>query len=310
MKSSRTKTPNTKTIPSQARFHLALKKNYNQMKTSLILAGIIGLSLTVSCVSKKKYTELESNLFRTQTELAVSNQEKTELEEKMSAIEARVAEYNSRINSLRETNDQLSEKNSGMLSIEGAAVMSKNSKTKMKETLTKIDPSLLAGAKTLEDSVNLAIGHNIRQNFTDQGGDADDIQIDIDKTVVMISISDKLLFTTGSYRINSKAEPLLKKLAEVINAEPSLQVMIEGHTDSRTISTPALEDNWDLSVKRATSIVRMLQLKYQVAPEKMIAAGRSSYMPLVENDSKDNMALNRRTRIVLIPDLDMFFSML
>jgi chemotaxis protein MotB len=310
MKSSRTKTPNTKTIPSQARFHLALKKNYNQMKTSLILAGIIGLSLTVSCVSKKKYTELESNLFRTQTELAATNQEKAELEEKMSAIEARVAEYNSRINSLRETNDQLSEKNSGMLSIEGAAVMSKNSKTKMKETLTKVDPSLLAGAKTLEDSVNLAIGHNIRQNITDQGGDADDIQIDIDKTVVMISISDKLLFNTGSYRINSKAEPLLKKLAEVINAEPSLQVMIEGHTDSRTISTPALEDNWDLSVKRATSIVRMLQLKYQVAPEKMIAAGRSSYMPLVENDSKDNMALNRRTRIVLIPDLDMFFSML
>jgi len=228
----------------------------------------------------------------------------------MTAIEARVAEYNGRINSLRETNDQLNETNSGMLSIEGAAVMSKNSKAKMNETLTKVDPTLLAGAKTLEDSVNLAIGHNIRANITEQGGDEDDVQIDIDKTVVMISISDKLLFNTGSYRINSKADPLLKKLAEVINAEPSLQVMIEGHTDSRTISTPALEDNWDLSVKRATSIVRALQLKYQVAPEKMIAAGRASYMPLAENDSKENMALNRRTRIVLIPDLDMFFSML
>jgi chemotaxis protein MotB len=280
------------------------------MKKSFILAGAIGLILTSSCVSKKKYTELESNLFRTQSELAVTNQEKAELEEKMSAIEARVAEYNSRINSLRETNDQLNEKNNGMMSIEGAAVMSKNSKAKMKETLTKVDPTLLAGAKTLEDSVNLAIGHNLKQNITEQGGDTDDVQISIDKTVVMISISDKLLFNTGSFRINSKAEPLLKKLAEVINAEPSLQVMIEGHTDSRTISTPALEDNWDLSVKRATSIVRMLQLKYQVAPEKMIAAGRASYVPLVENDSKENMALNRRTRIVLIPDLDMFFSML
>ncbi len=279
------------------------------MQKSLILAGIIGLSLTFSCVSKKKYTELESNLFKTQTELALTNQEKADLEEKMSAIEARVAEYNSRINSLRETNDQLTESNGSMLSIEGAAVMSKNSKAKMKETLSKVDPALLAGAKTLEDSVNLAIGHNIRQNISAQGDD-DDVQISIDKTVVMISISDKLLFNTGSYRINSKADPLLKKLAEVINAEPSLQVMIEGHTDSRTISTPALEDNWDLSVKRATSIVRMLQLKYQVAPEKMIAAGRASYMPLAENDTKENMALNRRTRIVLIPDLDMFFSML
>jgi len=279
------------------------------MQKSLILAGVIGLGLTFSCVSKKKYTELESNLFKTQTELALTNQEKAELEEKMSAIEARVAEYNSRINSLRETNDQLTESNGSMLSIEGAAVMSKNSKAKMKETLSKVDPALLAGAKTLEDSVNLAIGHNIRQNISAQGDD-DDVQISIDKTVVMISISDKLLFNTGSYRINSKADPLLKKLAEVINAEPSLQVMIEGHTDSRTISTPALEDNWDLSVKRATSIVRMLHLKYQVAPEKMIAAGRASYMPLAENDTKENMALNRRTRIVLIPDLDMFFSML
>jgi len=279
------------------------------MQKSLILAGVIGLGLTFSCVSKKKYTELESNLFKTQTELALTNQEKAELEEKMSAIEARVAEYNSRINSLRETNDQLTESNGSMLSIEGAAVMSKNSKAKMKETLSKVDPALLAGAKTLEDSVNLAIGHNIRQNISAQGDD-DDVQISIDKTVVMISISDKLLFNTGSYRINSKADPLLKKLAEVINAEPSLQVMIEGHTDSRTISTPALEDNWDLSVKRATSIVRMLQLKYQVAPEKMIAAGRASYMPLAENNTKENMALNRRTRIVLIPDLEMFFSML
>src|SRR5690606_16601419 len=114
----------------------------------------------------------------------------------------------------------------------------------------------------------------------------------------------------GSYRINPKAEPLLKRLSEVINTEPSLQVMIEGHTDPRTISTAVVQDNWDLSVKRATSIVRELQLKYSVAPEKMIAAGRASYLPVVENDTKENMALNRRTRIVLIPDLDMFFAML
>lgn len=281
------------------------------MKNSLILAGVFGLTLTVSCVSKKKYTELESNLFKTQNELAMTNQEKAELEEKMTAIEARVAEYNSRINSLRDMNDQLTETNNGMLSIEGAAVMSKNSKTKMRETLAHVDPAKLAEAQTLEDSVNLAVEYNLKKNITEQTeGGEEDVTIDIDKTVVMISVSDRLLFNTGSYRINSKADPLLKKLAEVINSEPSLQVMIEGHTDPRTISNGVLEDNWDLSVKRATSIVRKLQLQYRVAPEKMIAAGRASYMPLVENDSKENMALNRRTRIVLIPDLDMFFAML
>lgn len=267
--------------------------------------------MMVSCVSKKKYTELESNLFQTQTELANTNQEKAELEEKMTVIEARVAEYNNRINSLRTMNDELTTTNDGMLSLDGATVMSKNSKVKMNETLALVDQSKLAEAKTLEDSVNLAVEYNIKKNITDNtGGEDDDIQIDINNTVVMISISDKLLFNTGSYKINSKADPLLKKLAEVINAEPSLQVMIEGHTDPRSISTGVIQDNWDLSVKRATSIVRKLQMDFNVAPEKMIAAGRASYVPLVGNDSPENMALNRRTRIVLIPDLDMFFAML
>jgi chemotaxis protein MotB len=291
---------------------LCLKKtNYNPMKNSSFLALVMGIALMASCVSKKKYTELESNLYQTQSQLALSEQEKAKLEEKMTAIEARVDSYNERINSLRAMNEGLETANNSMLSLEGAAVMSKNSKAKMNETLRQIDPEKLAQAKTLEDSVNLAIGYNLKKNITaGNGGDDDDILINIDKTVVMISVSDKLLFNTGSFRINSKAEPLLQKLAEVINAEPSLQVMIEGHTDSRSISTQVLEDNWDLSVKRATSIVRMLQLKYQVSPEKLIAAGRASYAPLVDNDSQENMALNRRTRIVLIPDLDMFFAML
>jgi chemotaxis protein MotB len=241
----------------------------------------------------------------------MTNQEKAELEEKMAIIEARVAEYNARINSLRDTNDALTLQSDGMYSLEGATLMSKKSKEKMKATLAKVDPAKLAEAKTMEDSVNLAVAYNLKQNITDTGEEGtDDIEISIDKTVVMISVSDKLLFNTGSYRINSKADPLLAKLAELINAEPSLQVMIEGHTDPRTISTGVVEDNWDLSVKRATSIIRKLQNDYQVAPEKMIAAGRASYMPLVDNDSPENMAINRRTRIVLIPDLDMFFAML
>jgi len=282
------------------------------MKKSLIITGLLSATVMVSCVSKKKYTELESNLFRTQTELATTAQEKAELEEKMQIIENRVAEYNSRINSLRDTNDALTIQNDGMLSLEGATVMSKNSKEKMKQTLTNVDPALLAGAQTLEDSVNLAVEYNLKKNITStsEDGQEDDIEISIDQTVVMINVSDKLLFNTGSYRINSKADPLLQKLAELINAEPSLQVMIEGHTDPRTISTGVVEDNWDLSVKRATSIVRKLQEDYKVAPEKMIAAGRASYMPIVDNDTPENMAINRRTRIVLIPDLDMFFAML
>jgi len=281
------------------------------MKNTLILTGILSATLMVSCVSKKKYTTLESNLFQTQSQLALTNQEKAKLEEKMSIIEARVADYNARINSLKDTNDQLTLQNDGMLTLEGVTLMSKNNKEKLKATLAKVDPSKLANARTMEDSVNLAVEYNLTQNITDSTMEnSDDIKITIENTVVMISVSDKLLFNTGSYKINSKANPLLAKLAEVINSEPSLEVMIEGHTDPRTISTGVVQDNWDLSVKRATSIIRKLQNDYNVAPEKMIAAGRASYMPLVENDSPENMAINRRTRIVLIPDLDMFFAML
>ncbi|MBA3985861.1 MAG: OmpA family protein, partial [Flavobacteriales bacterium] len=189
------------------------------------------------------------------------------------------------------------------------ALMNKTTKDNMRKTLTKVDPTLLQNARTLEDSINLAVSYNIKQSLTNKE-DSEDVQIDIDKTVVMISISDKLLFNTGSYRVSNKADNLLQKLADVINSEPSLEVMVEGHTDPRSISTAVVEDNWDLSVKRATSIVRLLENKYNVAPNKLIAAGRGSSIPLVDNDNKENMAKNRRTRIVIIPDLDKFFALL
>ena len=138
----------------------------------------------------------------------------------------------------------------------------------------------------------------------------DDIADNIDETAVMISIDDNMLFNTASYRLSSKADAILKKLADVINSEPSLEVMVEGHTDSRTISTANIAENWDLSVLRATSVVRELQDKYDVDPAKIIASGRSSYQPLVSNDSKENMAKNRRTRIVILPNIDKFFALM
>ena len=219
----------------------------------------------------------------------------------MSNIEARVTEYNEKINSLKEIND------SQMTSVDDVAVMSNNTKQKMRQTLAKVDPSKLSQAKTLQDSMNLAVSYNLKKSISD---DENDIDVSIDKTVVMINISDKLLFNSGSYRVSNKADNILGKLAEVINSEPSMEVMVEGHTDSRTINTEMFRNNWDLSVKRATSVVDILQNKYGVDPAKMIAAGRSSYLPLVENDSKENMSKNRRTKIVIIPNLDKFFALL
>ncbi|MBQ4915141.1 OmpA family protein [Maribacter sp. MMG018] len=267
----------------------------------LSVVGVLSLALLTSCVSKKKYVALEDSLSQTQSRLTKTQVEKEELEAKFAKIEARVQEYNSKINSLKEMND------SQFTSVDDVAVMSNNTKAKMRKTLQNVDPAKLAGAKTLQDSMNLAVSYKLKQSISD---DNEDVDVSIDKTVVMINISDELLFNTASYRVSSKAENILKKLAEVIKSEPSMEVMVEGHTDSRTINTPVIADNWDLSVKRATSIVRELQNKYGVDPKQLIAAGRSSYLPLVENDTKENMAKNRRTRIVILPNLDKFFALL
>ncbi len=267
----------------------------------LAVAGILSIALLASCVSKKKYVALEDNLSETTSMLTKTRVEKEELEDKFAKIEARVAEYNSKINSLKEIND------TQYTTVDDVAVMSNNTKANMRNTLKNVDAAKLAQATTLQDSMNLAVSYKLQQSISDEN---DDVNVSIDKTVVMINISDELLFNTASYKVSNKADKILKKLAEVIKSEPSMEVMVEGHTDARTINTPMVTDNWDLSVKRATSIVRELQKQYDVNPTQLIAAGRSSYLPLVANDTKENMAKNRRTKIVILPNLDKFFALL
>lgn len=272
-----------------------------KMNTVALLGATI---LTVSCVSKKKYTELETRYDDTRVSLTKTQVEKEELEAKYSAIENRVADYNSKINSLRDDNYQKLDL------VENLAVMSESTKDKMRETLSKVDQNELAQAKSLEDSMNLAISYNLKKNLDDSVGKDEDIQVDIDETVVMINVSDKLLFNSGSYRVSNKADGLLKRLADVINSEPAIEVMVEGHTDDQTVKPGAyIKDNWELSVERSTAIIRELQDKYNVNPAKLIAAGRSSYLPLVDNATKEDRAKNRRTRIVILPNLDKFLSM-
>ena len=269
--------------------------------TIVVLAALLG-----SCVSKKKYVELEQDLSETKGELQKTTVEKEELEAKFAKIEKRVVEYNTKINSLQEKNDaQL------VLVEDNLTVLSKNTRDNMNATLAKIPAEELAGAKTLKDSMNIAISYNLKKSIsTTDLEETGEININIDQTVVMISVADSLLFKSGSYRVSSKAYGLLQKLAEVINSEASMDVMIEGHTDSKTIHTDGIEDNWDLSVKRSTAIARLLQNKYEVDPSRLIPAGRSSYVPLTDNDSRESRARNRRTNIIIMPNIDKFFALL
>ncbi|SDS55868.1 OmpA/MotB family protein [Winogradskyella sediminis] len=278
-------------------------------KISILLVAAVILS---SCVSKKKYLELEQQHGETVSELTKTRVEKEDLETKFAVIEARVNQYNSKIQSLNEDVEGLTIENKAKFQVsEDGTVASGASKEKMRETLKNVDAVKLAGAKTLKDSMNLAVQYNLSKAMDTSDLDEDaDIAVDINETVVMISIADDMLFNTASYRVGNKADKILKKLADVINSEPSLDVMVEGHTDSRSINTDKIADNWDLSVLRATSVVRKLQNQFKVAPEQLIASGRSSYQPLVENNSSTNRAKNRRTRIILMPNIDKFFAMM
>lgn len=278
-------------------------------KISILLVTAI---LFTACVSKKKYVALEQENGQIKSELTKTRVEKEELEAKFAKIQARVDEYNSKINSLTDQNVSLKMENDVKFEAVGdAAVISNDAKAKMRQTLAKIDPVHTANAKTLKDSMNLAVSYNLQQSLDNSNLNEDeDIAIDIDETVVMISISDKMLFNTASYRVSNKANDILQKLADIINSEPSIEVMVEGHTDPRTINTGKIADNWDLSVLRATSVVRKLQNDYGVAPEKLIASGRSFYQPVVDNDTKENQAKNRRTRIVILPNINKFFALM
>jgi chemotaxis protein MotB len=278
-------------------------------KLSILFAVAFLLS---SCVSKKKYLALEQENGEIKSELSKTQVEKEDLENKFAVIEARVNDYNTKIQSLNEDVEGLTIENKAKFQVsKDGTVTSGASQEKMRETLKNVDPEKLALATTLKDSMNLAVQYNLNKaiNTSDLNEDAD-IVVDINDTVVMISIADNMLFSTASYRVGNKADKILKKLADVINSEPSLDVMVEGHTDSRSINTDKISDNWDLSVLRATSVVRKLQNQFKVAPEQLIASGRSSYQPLVENDSRDNRSKNRRTRIILMPNIDKFFAMM
>lgn len=274
----------------------------NMKNISLVVVAAIVLS---SCVSKKKYTALERENGEITSALTKARVENEELESKFAQIQARVDTYNSKINQLTEENDVKFE------AVGDVAVISNATKVKMRETLKNVDPAVLAQANTLQDSMNLAVSYTLQKSIDNNTLNEDeDIAINIDETVVMISISDKMLFNTASYRLSGKADGILEKIANIINSKPSLEVMVEGHTDPRSINTEKIADNWDLSVLRATSVVRKLQNNYNVAPEKLIASGRSSYMPIADNETKENRAKNRRTRIVILPNINKFFALM
>lgn len=271
----------------------------------LLLLSIAGLFLLPSCVSKKEYAALEAKQKETQDLLNSATVKLNScLEERASAM-ARATALEDRIADLRKSNENLiqSNKELTMLTAKGAENVEKSLES-LKEKDLRI--SRLQDAVTKKDSVMLALVTSLKKEV---GINDPDIEVNVEKGVVFISIADKLLFKSGSYTVTSRAQEILGKVAKVINSKPNFEAMVEAHTDNVPYQKDLLLDNWDLSVKRATSVVRVLE-DLKVNPQQLIAAGRSYHVPLVANDTPENRAKNRRTRIVVLPKIDEFYEMI
>ncbi|MDG1528674.1 MAG: flagellar motor protein MotB [Polaribacter sp.] len=280
-----------------------------------ILLSLAVVLLLASCVSKKDYVALEAANQKATDELLAVRANLTKCLIETEKNQTLASSYKSKISDLEVTvKDLQKDKRKTLEFVDNLTVLTKGANDNIKETLIQLSKKdqyikYIQRAMTKKDSLNLAVAFHLKKELK-EGLDDEDIEINVEKTVVFISISDKLLFKSGSYNVTEKAYKVLEKVATVINGQPNMDVMIEGHTDSKSIKTEFLQDNWDLSAKRATSIARILQNRFEVTPGRLIAAGRSSYVPLAPNDSEANMAKNRRTKIIIMPRLDQFFELL
>ncbi|MBO6881286.1 OmpA family protein [Winogradskyella sp.] len=270
----------------------------------LMLLSVCSMVLLASCVSKKEYAALEAKHQETQDLLNSATVKLNKCLSDAAAANARVETMKDQLADMRKSNEALIKSSQDLteLTSKGAENLEKSLES-LRESNLKI--TRLQDALSRKDSVTLAIVTSLKKEV---GINDPDIEVNVEKGVVFISIADKLLFKSGSYTVTNRAKEILGKVAKVVNSKPNFEAMVEAHTDNVPYSKPPLLDNWDLSVKRATSVVRVLE-DLEVNPQQLVAAGRSYHVPLVENDTAENRSKNRRTRIVVMPKIDQFYEM-
>jgi len=284
-----------------------------QFKKIVILILLVTPFL-FSCVSRKKletavsnYDTLMISFNSLQGDLNKCNEDKNALQRQKSGLESDVANLNRQIEFLKQYNTQ------ALKQLEDLSVISSSQAESIKKSLENIGAKdtyiqTLQQQMARKDSLNMVLVMNLKGAIGDLNDK--DINIKVDKGVVYIDISDRLLFASGKYAVTDQAKAVLGKVAAVLKNQPDIEFMVEGHTDNVPYRSGLLLDNWDLSVKRATAVVRILQNEYGLEPAKMAAAGRGEYKPIADNGSTDGKATNRRTRIVILPQLDQFFKLL
>ena len=278
------------------------------------MVALLSLIIFGSCVSTKKFKEQGNQFSQEKLAHSATQQDLTNCSNKVRADDQMISDLKIQLAAALEQTTFMKENNTQALKqLENLSVISSSQAESIKKSMENMgvkDNMIFSLQSSLaqRDSLNMALVLNLKGvlgNLEDK-----DINIKVEKGVVYIDISDKMLFKSGSYNITDKASEILGKVATVLKNQKDIEFMVEGHTDNVPFRKGDLVDNWDLSVKRATAVVRVLQEKYGLDPAKMTAAGRSEYQPLDSNDNQDGKAANRRTRIVILPELDQFFKLL
>lgn len=272
-----------------------------------IIIMIAAPLLLGSCVSRKKYN-------KTIAEYGRLNTLEQSCREALKKAQLQNSSLESQNNALKAQVDYLKQNSNQVLNaLQDMSVLSAKQAESIKQSLENISEKdsyirNLQSAIARKDSINLVLVMNLKGSLDDINDK--DINIKVEKGVVYIDISDKLLFNSGKYQVTENAKVVLGKVAKVLNAYPDIEFMVEGHTDTVPIKTDCMDDNWDLSVKRATSVIRLLHKQYNISPARMTASGHSEYVPVATNTNAEGRALNRRTRIIILPQLDQFFKLL
>jgi len=300
------------------------------MRTTLKLCFLLFLGLSLfSCVTKKKYLSLQTQLDLANKDLGKCGESLNDYLNRLSACEQEKERLKGDIrtaqNALQLREEQIvdlreqiadikSLRDKQVTQVGDLTVLSQSANENIRETLSQLEKKdkyiqLLQAAKTKADSINLALAVNLK-GVLSEGLDDKDVEVKVDKTVVFVNLSDKMLFQSGSSNLTPRASEVLGKIAKIVESRPELEVMVEGYTDNVPIKNACMDDNWDLSVKRATSVVRVLQKNFNVNPNRLIAAGRGEYNTLASNSTDAGRSTNRRTRIIILPKLDQFCDLL
>lgn len=282
------------------------------MKKILSFIGILGFTLAVSsCVSKKQFTDLQTNYTQLQTKHSA-------LQEEYNGAKVKLAEYTSDSKSLaarlaeeQQRNKELKEAYAKLQGSYQSNVQQGN--VNISKLVDEINASnkfikQLVDAKTKSDSLNQVLTNKLTRSLSRT--EANDVDVQVIKGVVYISLADNMLYKSGSYEIGDRAGETLSKIAKIITDYKDYDVLVEGNTDNVPISQKNIRNNWDLSALRASSVVQALQTRYGVDPKRLTAAGRGEYNPVASNDSAVGKQRNRRTQIIITPKLDQFMDLI